>query len=129
MPEPIVNAEELTLFLRYPQDEQISNAAAALAEKVAIGWLSEAAGDWDAEAPPPVIVSWLFELAGIAYENPTSMESDTSQDTSSSWVDRRAQILANARTWRAARAAEAAASQAVTATSRGCFPPASAWPL
>lgn len=127
MPTPIVTAADLTLFLRYPQDEQITTTAAALAEKVATGWLSEATGTFPDPLPSP-IYSWLIELAGIAYENPTSMESDTSQDTSSSWVDRRLQILANARQWRADRDAEADAASQVPAKSRGCFPPAQAWP-
>lgn len=119
------DADKLRRFLRYPADQPIHADDAQLAEEVAAGWLSEPIGrdPREIENPPPAIVSWMIELAGIAYENPTSMETDTSQDTSSGWRDRRAQILASARAW----AREQAGNTRTVALPKGSFPPAQPW--
>lgn len=114
----MITADELRRFLRYPADQPVDAEDAALAEQVAIGWLSEPTGVETWTTPVPAIVkTWVLELAGIAYENPTSMESDTALDTSSSWRDRRSQILSAARSW-----AQLNGHGKGTSTSRGCFP-------
>lgn len=124
-PTPVVNAESLTLFLKYPEEERIGEDAAALALMVATGWLRDAAGTWPTEPVPDQIKSWLFELSGIAYENPTSMNEDNAGDVGSAWMDRRSQILKTARAW-AGR--EVAAKSTGLAVSRGCFPKPLGWP-
>ena len=119
----IISAEELTRFLRYPTSEPVDAESTALAENVALGWLSEATGitDWSPETLTQdlTVKAWVLELAGIAYENPTSMENDTAGDVSSQWRDRRSQILKTAEAW-ARRNGHAPA--AAGATSRGTFP-------
>ena len=118
----MISADQLRRFLRYPADQPIDADDAKLAEEVAIGWLSDPTGveEW-AYPAPPAIRAWVLELAGIAYENPTSMENDASLDNSSSWRDRRHQILKAAGDWAARNGHTTPASSGV---SRASFPPA-----
>lgn len=121
----MITAAELTRFLRYPADQAISDQDAAQVEQVAIGWLSDPTGVESWAAPvPTVIKTWVLELAGIAYENPTSMENDQSLDNSSQWRDRRLQILAAAARW-ATRTGRGATTVALPT---GGFPAVDPWP-
>lgn len=122
----IISAAQLTTFLRYPVTDPVSQESAELAERVALGWLSEATGidewDWDSHKESSTVFAWVLELTGIAYENPTSMSQDGAGDVQSSWVDRRKQILESAKAWALRR------SPSAGVTSRGSFPPAARWP-
>lgn len=121
------DAAKLTRFLRYPVTDPVSKESAELAKQVALGWLSAATDvdDWEPYAQDNRVATWVLELAGIAYENPTSMTADGAGEVSSAWQrDRRAQILERAQQW-----ATRMNLRATTApTSRGAFPPAAAWP-
>lgn len=121
----MITAAELTRFLRYPADQAISEQDAAQVEQVAIGWLSDPTGveEWT-DPVPPVIKTWVLELAGIAYENPTSMENDQSLDNSSQWRDRRSQILAAAARW----ATRTGRGSTTAALPTGGFPAVEPWP-
>lgn len=130
-----ITAQRLTTFLRYPASDPVSGEATALAEEQALGWLTEAieapAGfDWTQHAQDLTLRAWVLELAGISYENPTTMESDGAGDVTSAWRDRRSQILATAREWARRRGITAPEQAAPVASSTGHFPPAPAggWP-
>lgn len=125
---PTPTADQLRRFLGYPADQPVEVADAAQSAEVAHGWLAEATGvdDWpDSTGAPRVVKSWMWELTGIAYENPTSMESDRAGEVQSGWRDRRSQILAQARTWAAANGHSLTRTSPV---SRGSFPVAVPWP-
>jgi hypothetical protein len=112
---------ELREWLQY---EEINNDSAVMVERVVAGWLLSATGREDLDSSNDArVFAWAVELGGIAYENPTSMTDDSSGSTSSSWADRRAQILAQAREW-ALQQAPAASGQ----LPRWSFPQAQPWP-
>lgn len=129
----VITAAQLTRFLRYPEGEPVGNSDAELAEQVALGWLSDPTGitNWENQPANPgtALFSWVLELAGLAYENPTSQEQDQSGDVTSAWSptarDRRSQILASARAW-AQRNGSSPSTGAPRA--RGNFPAAEGWP-
>lgn len=131
-----ITRERLTTFLRYPDTDPVSHEAAALAEGQALGWLADAIEapddfDWSAHKQNLTLRAWVLELAGISYENPTTMESDGAGDVTSAWRDRRSQILATAREWARRRGIVPDDSpQAAVPVSSGCFPPAptGGWP-
>lgn len=115
---------QLKTWLRYASEDDFDAAAAELAEQVVAGWLADATETViDSMNPPPQMFAWALELGGIAYENPTSMSDDAAGETSTSWMDRRSQILAAARRWAAKQPSTAAG-----VLPRGCFPPAQPWP-
>lgn len=127
----IITPQKLTTFLRYPDDDPVSQDSTDLAEEVALGWLSEATGidDWSDPYGPAraaAVRSWVLELAAIAYENPTSMTQDSSGEVQSSWADRRKQILEAAERWALSRGLKNPGT--ALALSRGSFPPAQPWP-
>lgn len=121
--------EQLKTWLRYDADDDFDADSATLAEKVAAGWLSNATGmtvsalEATREETPQVF-SWALELGGIAYENPTSMQDDQAGAARTTWRDRRAQILEEARAW----AVATAPAPTRMALPRGSFPPAQPWP-
>ena len=123
-----ITPQRLTTFLRYPASDPVTQDSADLAEEVALGWLSGVTQveDWQSHTEDPVVKAWVLELAGIAYENPTSMTQDQAGEVQSAWQrDRRSQILDAAAAWAARKGLLAD----TTATlSRGSFPPAQPWP-
>lgn len=127
---PLLTAASLSRFLRYPPGQELEDEDAEQAQTVAVGWLSVPTGveDWGqdwGQVPSPVR-AWLLELAGIAIENPTSMQDDQSGDTRSGWRDRRQQILAEAQAWAQRTGSDPRPSPA--GVSLGSFPPARRWP-
>lgn len=122
----ICEPTDLRDFLRYDEDDVFVEKTATLAIKVATGWLTVEVGT----IPPTVddsspLYAWCLELAGIAYENPTSMSTDQAGETSSAWADRRLQILTTARRWAAEQGSGPVSS---VPAPRGTFPPAPSWP-
>lgn len=126
----VITTAQLTRFLRYdPADNDLGDEDTAQAEEMAVGWLSEPTGveDWRTVSPlPPTIRTWILELAGIAIENPTSMQDDQSGDTRSGWRDRRQQIIEAARAW--SRRQGHQPKPTLSGAARGSFPPAGSWP-
>lgn len=109
---------ELGDYLQY----EVSEAAAASAERAVWGWLKQATGL--TERPDTVsdeMFSWAIELGAIAHENPSSLSTYTIGDETSGWQrDRRQEIL---------DAAAAGGSDTPSRTGpRGSFPPAQSWP-
>lgn len=114
--------EELEAWLQY----RVNAPTAAIVEQVVAGWLSSATNLASLPAePPPALKAWAIELAGIAYENPTSMSDDQTEQLRSAWMDRRRQILLDVREW-----AKTLSPVEVSAgpLPKGSFPPASPWP-
>lgn len=57
--------------------EAVDTPAAASAERVAWGWLSEATGLTERPDPvPDVLWSWALELAGLVYDNPRALATE-----------------------------------------------------
>ncbi|WP_114202322.1 hypothetical protein [Janibacter anophelis] len=122
----IFSPSQLRTWLRYDEDEVFDEATATLVEQVVTGWLVAEIGALPEPTPQQghPLFGWALELGGIAYENPTSMTSDTAGETNSSWADRRLQVLAAARRW-----AEANGTTGTTRPlPRGSFPTARPWP-
>lgn len=92
---------------------------AELAIRVAGGWLRRVTGPAPWPDPPPEdLWSGYLELAGLAYDNPTSMaQRGTGAETDGYVITRRAEILA-----------DVAASLRASPAPVGVFPPAPAWP-
>lgn len=115
---------QLSTWLQYSVEQH----NAQLVEQVVAGWLLEATGLPALPDPvPPQVFAWALELGGIAYENPTSMSTDTTADITSSWGDRRSQIFAAARRWAQSVNPADVATPPVPAP-RGSFPPVRHWP-
>ena len=94
-------------------------ARAELAIRVAGGWLRGATGPaaWP-DPPSEQLWSGYLELAGLAYDNPTSMaQRNTGAELDGYMVTRRAEILASV-----------AASLSAGGTPVGSFPLPQAWP-
>lgn len=128
----IPTSPKLRTWLRYSPSEVFLEETAELAIQIATGWLSGVVGpisDSDQAVPESgPVYAWLLELAGIAYENPTSMTQDDAGETKSAWADRRAQILQQAHAWAVATgtAPESQAPRAPAPTGR--FPKPRPWP-
>jgi hypothetical protein len=74
-------------------------ASATVARRVAYGWLRSATklADWP-DPVPDDLFAWGLELAGLFYNNPEGLASDTTGATSTTWDRaRRAAILDAAR--------------------------------
>lgn len=118
----LFSPNELTDWLQY----DVQPGPAAQVERVVAGWLSEATGlDAFPDPLPPALYAWAIELAGIAYENPTSMTDDQAGETRSAWADRKRQILLSAAAWGQRNATPGAGS---TPSPLGRFPAAPGWP-
>lgn len=116
----LFSPDELAAWLQY----EVEPTSAAQVERVVAGWLSEATGlDAFPDPLPPVLYAWAVELAGIAYENPTSMTDDQAGETRSAWADRKRQILLSATAWGQRTSGTSAAP-----LPRGRFPAAQPWP-
>lgn len=114
----LFTAGELTDFLHYT----VSAEKAAIAERVASGWLKGATEvtEWP-EPTPDALFSWAIELGAIAHENPGGLAAQTSGDTTDQWaLARRSEILA--------AAAQAYGPKVSAAGPGGSFPPAQGWP-
>lgn len=111
MSQPLFDSVELGDFLR----KDVTESAAASAERVVWGWLSPVLGLTQRPDPPisDQLFSWAIELGAIAYENPTGDVTKQlgNLQVGSSSATRRAEIL------------EAATSTYALAP-RGTFPPA-----
>lgn len=116
---PLFDESELSDWLQY----DVSQPAAAIAEKVVAGWLTDATelDEWP-DPVPSRLFAWALELGGIAHENPGGLDEETSADATSKWGRRRAEILAAAKAW----AGGSPVSPGPEA--RGCFPDAQPWP-
>ena len=114
---PLFDGEELSAHLQY----EVSDAAAASAERVVWGWLKGPLGLTERPNPvPDEVFSWAIELGAIAHENPAGLSEQTTGDETNRWaLARRAEILDDARS-----------SSAATSTTgpRGNFPRAHSWP-
>lgn len=119
---PIVTKAALESWLRYAVPDDLT----AL-ETVVTGWLLEATG-WPAlpDPLPPTLQAWALELAGIAHENPTGLQQDTSGATSATW-ESKDRVLARVQAWAEGRTSTGDLVPAVPAP-RGVFPPAPTWP-
>lgn len=116
----LFDENELSDFLRYP----VSEEAAAIAERVAWGWLTPVLGlSVRPEPCPDQVFSWAIELAAIAHETPNGAITATANGATSDTygAPRRQQILAEAKRW-------VDSSGAGRGSPIGCFPPARAWP-
>lgn len=119
----LFTAEQLTSWLQY--EETIAAATHEVIEKVVTGWVLAATG-WS-EIPDPLpgqVFSWSLELGGIAYENPTDQQYDSTALVQSSWRDRRTQILAELTLWAKANGTTGHAPT----LPRGRFPAAAPYP-
>ena len=122
----IFTADELSNWLGYP----VQSDTAATVEKVVSGWLLDAL---DRDSLPIAdmgsrLWSWAIELAGIAYENPTSMSSDSTADQATSWSPaRKDAILAAVARW-GRRLTNPDGIDGASPMPRGSFPPAQHWP-
>lgn len=126
----IFTKEQLRDFLRYAPDDEFSVASAQQVHDVAAGWIADAADVDDLTElipgqPSQRVRAWAIELAAIAYENPTTADTDAAAESSSGWgrVDRRQQILDNVRAW-----AQAKSGAGAVPLPRGQFPKARRWP-
>lgn len=112
----LVTPAELRTWL---ERSDLSEDRAALAVRVAEGWLRGATGltVWP-DPVPEELWSACLELAGMAVDNPTSRSQSGTGDESDAWiVTRRADILASV-----------AAVLRAGGGPLGSFPPAQAWP-
>jgi len=99
--------------------DEVDVDRAQLAVRVAAGWVRRVTGPapWPTDLPEDLF-SALLELAGLAYDNPTSMSQRGTGEISDGWViTRRAEILDGVR-----------ASWSTQAAPTGSFPPAPMWP-
>ena len=98
-------------------------ASADIAIRRAVSWLADASGrtDLSATALPADLWGDALELAGIAYDNPTSRASEQVGSSATSWpiASRRDQIL---------DAVRARYGRSRTPEPTGSFPPAPAYP-
>ena len=121
----ILTTVKLENWLHYAAGT-ISVEELAQTEIVVTGWLLDAT-DLDT-LPDPLGArweAWFLELAGIAFENPTSLTTDTTLDQTTSWYGkRREEILSRARAW----AQRQAGASSATPRPRGRFPAALPWP-
>lgn len=119
----LFSAEQLSAWLHYDVDP----VSCEQAEAVVTGWLLDIleADYLPSITPGDPLYGWALELGGIAYENPTSMTSETSGEESTSWsVVRRAQVLDAVRSWRA----RTQGASSVAGLPRGRFPSAEPYP-
>lgn len=115
----LFSAGDLSQFLQY----QVSKEAAAIAERVAAGWLKSATGveQWPEQLPVEVF-SWAIELGAIAHENPGGLSSKTVNNRTSQWaLGKRSEILAAAAAYTRGGVANLGGPQ-------GRFPPPTPWP-
>lgn len=124
---PLFTAEQLTSWLQYAT----ATSSVTTAEAVVKGWLltalelDELPTSWS-ESPGSRTHSWALELGGIAYENPTSMTSETNAEETSAWsMVRRREILEHVRTWGRGLASSTHTDPTVP---RSSFPPSACWP-
>lgn len=98
-----------------------------LAIRIAEGWLASVTTQlpvWP-QPPPEDLWSWALELAALAYSNPTSMTSRTTDEDTRTWsAERRIEILAAA----ADRYGDGRGSASTTGGPQGDFPIALDWP-
>lgn len=97
-------------------------ASANIAIRRAVSWLRTSSGlaNLTETALPDDLWADALELAGLAYDNPTTLASETVGTTARSWpaIQRRAEILADVKQ----RYQQAASGP------RGSFPEAAPWP-
>ena len=127
----LFSATELATWLHYTEDLSDDHRIVEQIHRVVSGWLLEAL-EWDSwpytsrSEVPDVIHAFAVELAGIAWENPTSQTTDSSgEGVSTSWAPARERILARARGW-AARAASPSGS--TVPSPQASFPAPPPWP-
>lgn len=111
---------ELTALAATLQTD-LDTASAMEARRKAQGWLAGATQIKEWPSPPPEdLRAWALELAALAYDNPSGLESETDSRVTSVWGRRkRAEILAEAK--------EAYSSFASTKP-LGSFPDPAPWP-
>lgn len=81
------------------QQGPLVEASATIARRVAYGWLRSATKltDWP-DPVPDDLFAWGVELAGLFYNNPEGLASDTTGGTAATWDrTRRSAILDDAR--------------------------------
>ncbi len=117
---PLFSSTELQDFL----GQTVTSSSAAMAERVAAGWLTEATGvDQWPDPPPAQVFAWAIELGAIAHENPTALASRSVDGITDAYSrDRYSQILA------AARESSLSSPSASGTGPIGSFPPAVEWP-
>jgi hypothetical protein len=116
----LFTASELSEYL----GRVVSAGEAAIAERVAAGWLAEATGVavWP-DPPPPQVFSWAIELAALAHDNPSALASRTVDGITDSYSrERWGQIMT------AARGSSVATGLAAAAGPVGSFPQPVEWP-
>jgi hypothetical protein len=112
----LFSTAELTDYLQYT----VTDAQAAIAERVVWGWMKPLLGLDDRPSPVPEdVFSWAVELGAIVHENPNgSVTASSTGATSDTFGPRRQEILNDVALWGGG-----------TATApRGSFPPANYWP-
>lgn len=119
----LVTEAELGNYLH----QSVNAAPAAVAIRLAESWLASAC----LEMPPwpdPVpsdLWGWALELAALAYSNPTSMTSRTTDEDTRTWdLARRKEILDAA----AGKYGDGSGSASTTSGPQGNFPIALDWP-
>ncbi|GAA2516698.1 hypothetical protein [Winogradskya humida] len=81
------------------QQGPLNEPSVLIARRVASGWLRAATelAEWP-DPTPDDLFGWALELAGLFYNNPEGLASDTVGGTSAAWDrQRRAEILGAAR--------------------------------
>lgn len=93
---PVVATGELAVFLQHA----VKADAEALAIRVAEGWLRSVTSftAWPPSPVPEDLWAWCLELAALAYGNPTSLVTRSTDEETRNWaLDRRREILDAAR--------------------------------
>jgi hypothetical protein len=116
---PLVNPSDLAVYLQH----SVKTDAAQVAIRVAEGWLRSAATSLTTWPPNPVpedVWAWCLELAALAYGNPQSLITRTTDEETRNWaLERRREIL---------EAASVRYSASKIPLGVGNFPAAPAWP-
>lgn len=127
MADPLFTKAELEAWLSYDADA-ISETEHGVVEKVVRGWVLSATGWTEVPATtaevPEQVAAWALELGGIAYENPTDQQYDSTNLVQASWRDRKSQILAELALW----AASTGTTVQARSRPRGSFPKACPYP-